>query len=235
MLRDGTAIEVSSFKVTGSFVMLTLPDGRQVAYDLADVDPASLAPPEAPTAPVGAATAAPTLGGLASGLALEERQGESTIRITDQDVEHIRPARSAAAEGTPAAEERGVPEGFTEGGGISLNNVEMVALEEGQWRVSGEVVNRTPQVARSVRMKLEVGGKSPVTIDFDVTSTLPPDERAVFEHVFRAEVEEGQSQPPARFRVLWMQDETRRQPAAPTFGGGPPVPDVVSRQEPVLD
>ncbi len=37
-LRDGTVITAESYRVTGSYVMLELADGRQVAYDVVDVD-----------------------------------------------------------------------------------------------------------------------------------------------------------------------------------------------------
>ncbi len=234
VLRDGTVIEVASHRVTGSHVWLTLPDGRQVAYDVADVDPASLAAP-APQPEAGATAPATTsLGGLASGLALEERSSTSSIRITDADVERVRPRGGAAAgaEDDGEAETAGLPEGYAEGAGVALNSVEMSPLEEGAWRVSGEVVNRSPQLARNVRIRLEVGGPTPRTVDFDVTASLPPDQRAVFEHSFPAELEAGESQPATRLRVIWLQDETRREPTFTRFGqGGPPIPDVVAPRE----
>ena len=33
-LRDGTVIEAASYTLTGSYLMLELPDGARVAYDL---------------------------------------------------------------------------------------------------------------------------------------------------------------------------------------------------------
>ena len=37
--RDGTVITADSYKVTGSYVMIVLADGSQVAFDVADVEP----------------------------------------------------------------------------------------------------------------------------------------------------------------------------------------------------
>jgi len=36
--KDGTVIAAESYRLTGSYVMLELADGRWVAYDVADVD-----------------------------------------------------------------------------------------------------------------------------------------------------------------------------------------------------
>ena len=50
-LRDGTVLEAASYTLTGSFLMLSLPDGRQFAYDVADVDLDSLETEQAESAP----------------------------------------------------------------------------------------------------------------------------------------------------------------------------------------
>ena len=65
--NDGTVISAESYRITGSYVMLKLADGRQVAYDVADVDLAALRTAEAAAAAgeadAGAGDSTETLGG----------------------------------------------------------------------------------------------------------------------------------------------------------------------------
>ena len=49
-MRDGTVITAESYRLTGSYIMLKLGDGRQVAYDVADVDLDALRAAEAAAA-----------------------------------------------------------------------------------------------------------------------------------------------------------------------------------------
>ena len=50
-LRDGTVISATSYRLTGSYIMLEMADGRHVAYDVADVDLDALRAAEAAAAP----------------------------------------------------------------------------------------------------------------------------------------------------------------------------------------
>ncbi len=56
-LKDGTIISADSYKLTGSYLMLQMPDGRHVAYDVADVDLDALRAAEAATSSMFAAAA----------------------------------------------------------------------------------------------------------------------------------------------------------------------------------
>ena len=58
-LKDGTIISADSYKLTGSYLMLQMPDGRHVAYDVADVDLDALHAAEAAAAPAEAEAEAP--------------------------------------------------------------------------------------------------------------------------------------------------------------------------------
>jgi hypothetical protein len=73
-MRDGTVITAESYRLTGSYIMLKLADGRQVAYDAADVDLDALRAAEAAEAgPQGeTAGAEQDTGTLSSGRTLKE-------------------------------------------------------------------------------------------------------------------------------------------------------------------
>ena len=96
-MRDGTVITAESYRLTGSYIMLTLEGGRQVAYDVADVDLDALRTAEAAAAGPGDAATGPeqAAGSLSGGRTLKNAatlgEDESTsLKITDRDVRHVR-------------------------------------------------------------------------------------------------------------------------------------------------
>jgi hypothetical protein len=233
--KDGTVIAAESYRLTGSYVMLELADGRQVAYDIADVDLDALRAAEAAAATADAVPeeSAATLSG---GRQLKDvstvgEGGAAGPTISDRDVRHVRGSgvRGGDEEGEEqAAAPGGIPEGFQEGGGVVLNGLRVTPLDEGRWHVEGEVINRTPNPVTNVRVQLETitsGGGEPWRGETSVTSYLGPDESGVFSHDFAAETPEGVVQPSVRASVIWMQEETRRVPNYTGTGG---VPDPSS-------
>jgi hypothetical protein len=245
-MRDGTVITAESYRLTGSYIMLKLGDGRQVAYDVADVDLDVLRAAEAAAAgpQEESAEADQGAGTLSGGRTLKDAAlvGEdegSGPRITDRDVKHVRGSGvRGEGEETESAEssEGGVPEGFQQGGGVVLNSIRVNPAGEGQWTIEGEVINRTPTAVNNVRVQLEaaaVGGGEPWRGEVAVTNTLGPDETGVFSHSFAGEAPAGRAHPDVRASVIWMRMETTRSPdwsRNQNWGGGPGDPGSLPLQ-----
>ncbi len=239
-MRDGTVITAESYRLTGSYIMLKLGDGRQVAYDVADVDLDVLRAAEAAAAgpQEESADADQGAGTLSGGRTLKDAAlvGEdegSGPKITDRDVKHVRGSgvRGDGEESESAeSSEGGVPEGFQQGGGVVLNSIRVNPAGEGQWTIEGEVINRTPTAVNNVRVQLEaaaVGGGEPWRGEVAVTNTLGPDETGVFSHSFASEAPAGRAHPDVRASVIWMRVETTRSPdwsRNQNWGGGPSDP-----------
>lgn len=230
--RDGTVISAESYRVTGSYVMLKLADGRQVAYDVADVDLVALRAAEAATATAeadpGDGGSAETLGG---GRSLKDAAaaGEDTeggLTISDRDVKHVRGSGVLGDDEEPqtSADTGAIPEGFEEGGGVVLNSINVTPAGEGSWQVQGEVINRSPTPVMNVRVKLETAGLpggEPWRSEVSVTSLLGPDESGTFTHQFKATAPQGRAHPDVRASVIWMSQTTERKPDYTRAGGVP--------------
>ncbi len=235
-LKDGTVISAESYKVTGSFVMVRLPNGSQVAYDVADVDVDALRADEAAMAALNGTQPEDEQGrtddAISSGRGLKSaddaaEETDSGLTITDRDVKHIRGSGVRGEEEQETADVAGPDAsgaGYQVGGGVVLNNITIDPAGEGRWQVSGEVINRNPQPVLNVLVKMEspaAAGGEPWSGQVQVSSQLGPDEKATFTHGFAAEVAEGKSQPELRATVMWMQQETRREPDYTKAGGVP--------------
>jgi len=233
-MRDGTVITAESYRLTGSYIMLKLADGRQVAYDVADVDLDALRAAEAAAAGPedDAAVADRNTGTLSGGRALKDvaSVGEddgSSLKITDRDVRHIRGSRvlgEGEEEDDAASAEGGVPEGYEQGGGVVLNSIRVNPAGEGRWTIEGEIINRTPTTVNNVRVQLEAaaaGGGEPWRGEVAVTNTLGPDETGVFSHGFAGERPPDRAHPDVRASVIWMRQETTRTPDYTRAGGVP--------------
>jgi len=233
-MRDGTVVTAESYRLTGSYIMLKLADGRQVAYDVADVDLDALRAAEAASAGSedDAAVADRNTGTLSGGRTLKDAAsvGEddgSNLKITDRDVRHIRGSRvlgEGEEEDDAASAEGGVPEGYEQGGGVVLNSIRVNPAGEGRWTIEGEIINRTPNTVNNVRVQLEAaaaGGGEPWRGEVAVTNTLGPDETGVFSHGFAGERPPGRTHPDVRASVIWMRQETTRTPDYTRAGGVP--------------
>ena len=235
-LRDGTVITATSYRLTGSYIMLEMADGRHVAYDVADVDLDALRAAEAAAGEEAGAAGAEDAGTLSAGRRLKDaasvgEDDSSSLKITDRDVRHIRGSGVLGEEEQGEDEtnaEGGVPEGYQQGGGVVLNSIRVNPAGEGQWTIEGEVINRTPQIVNNVRVQFEAavaGSDEPWRGETRVTSTLPPDEVGSFSHSFAGAAPEGRAHPDVRASVIWMRQETRRTPDFTRTGG---VPDQSS-------
>ena len=230
--KDGTVISAESYRITGSYVMLKLADGRQVAYDVADVDLAALRAAEAAAAPAetdsGDGGTAESLGG---GRALKDaaavgEDSEGGLTISDRDVKHVRGSGVLGEDEEPetSADTGEIPEGFEEGGSVVLNSINVTPAGEGSWQVEGEVINRSPTPVTNVRVKLETAGLpggEPWRGEVSVTSRLGPDESGTFVHQFKATVAQGRAHPDVRASVIWMSQTTERKPDYTKAGGVP--------------
>lgn len=235
-LRDGTVISATSYRLTGSYIMLEMPDGRHVAYDVADVDLDALRAAEAAAGEEAEVAGAEDAGTLSAGRSLKDaasvgEDDSSSLKITDRDVRHIRGSGVLGEEEQGEDEtdaEGGVPEGYQQGGGVVLNSIRVNPAGEGQWTIEGEVINRTPQIVNNVRVQFEAavaGSDEPWRGETRVTSMLPPDEVGTFSHSFAGAAPEGRAHPDVRASVIWMRQETRRTPDFTRTGG---VPDSSS-------
>lgn len=235
-MRDGTVVAADSYKVTGSYVMIVLADGSQVAFDVADVDLAALREAEAAAAAASGDEPAPEAEAqssdtISSGRSLKHAGAAADdaadgLAITDRDVKHMRGSGVRGEDEQQEADASGTetgPEGdYQVGGSVVLNNVRVEPAGEGRWQIQGEVVNRSPRPVLNVTVKLEtLGGGEPWSGEVRAAGVLGPDEKAAFTHSFMAEVPEGKAQPSIRASVLWMQEESRREPDYTKAGGVP--------------
>ena len=241
-MRDGTVIEAESYRVTGSYIMIKLASGGQVAYDVADVDLQALRAAEAAAAEPaseGAPDAPPAGDALVGNRSLKDAasvgQEQSTSpSITDRDVRHVRgsgvqgDAESADGTASGAGE---TPPGFQQGGGVVLNSLRVTPSGEGAWVIDGEVVNRLTEPVTSVRVKLEAstGSGEPWQGEVALSGSLGPNETGIFQRTFRTEAGAGGAQPNVRANVIWMQQTTRREPDY-TKAGGVPHPSNLPQQ-----
>lgn len=218
--RDGSVVDAASYTVTGSYVMVEMPGGGRVAYDVADIDLEALRRAEAAAIePEEAAGEAATVLGQSVNLAMPEDGSSGGLTITDQHVKHVRGSGIAgpedATEEEPAAAAGAVPEGFEEGGRVVLNNLSVDALDDGQWEVRGEIVNRASDVVFDVRANLQgsVPDGEPWTASVPVAAQLAPDSKGEFRHTFPPPegVAEGW-RPQVRVNIIWKQGETRLEP-----------------------
>jgi hypothetical protein len=230
-LHDGTVIEASSYTLTGSYLMLELPDGSRVAYDVTDVDLDALHQQQAATP-----EKAPQeeTASLSQGRRLETPPANLGAAggpaITDQDVKHVRGSAAAVAE--EGAEEQespasGPPEGYQQGGSVVINNLQVTAQGEDRWLVEGEVINRSSDPVTNVRVQLQTiaaEGDTPWRGQANVAAMLPPNGKGVFSQGFQAAVAEGKVQPDVRASVIWMQEERRAGPDRPPAAQSVPRP-----------
>jgi hypothetical protein len=233
-MRDGTVITAESYRLTGSYIMLKLANGSQVAYDAADVDLDALRAAEAAAAGPQAETgdAEQDTGKLSGGRTLKDAAsvGEddgSSLKISDRDVRHVRGSGvqgdGEEAEGPPTSD-GGVPEGYEQDGQVVLNGLDVTSAGEGRWTVNGKITNRTPNTVNNVRVRLQAaiaGAEEPWTGEVAVTNSLAPDQSGDFSHSFAGEAPPGMAHPNVRASVIWMRQETTRTPDYTKAGGVP--------------
>lgn len=221
--RDGSIVDAVSYTVTGSYIMLEMAGGANVAYDIADIDLEALRDAEAAAAGPALEKAEPESAALGRAGALRVPDAEPAvsggITITDQHVKHVRGSGIAGpedeSETAPAQEDSATPDGYQEGGGVLLDKVNAIPLDGGQWQVRGEVVNRTKGTVLDVRANLQAAMPEgePWSATVAVSGALAPDEKATFAHTFSAPDGAGEGwSPQVQVGVVWMKDESRLEP-----------------------
>ncbi len=218
-MRNGTVIQADGYTLTGSYIMLSLPNGQNLAYDVADVDVDALRAAEAAAEAAAAEAMAPEAESASpeipgSRTLVIPPEGEETggISITDQDVRRYRPEAYGdgdedEADGEGGRTPSGPPPGYQEGGGVVLSNLRVTGLGEGRWLVEGDVINRSPNPVTNIRVQLQTiatGDGSPWNAEVPVTNALAPDETGVFSREFSAAQPEGKTHPDIRAAVYWM-------------------------------
>lgn len=239
-MRDGSTVTAAGYEVTASYVLIRFADGRQVAYDPADVDVEALRATEAAT---GSADVPPPAGGpkslrdLAAGRSLDLEPAESAApTISDHDVAHVdaRGERVTTEEERREQERTGTPEGYREGGRVQLGRWEVVPLGEGRWQVEGEVVNRSQDPALDVKVRITVpqpGSEARIST-VPVASVLGPDQTGSFSQAFTLPESGDQKRPEGlEISVFWMQEKgTVREEHRRPVPNAPPPPPGQERQ-----
>ncbi|MEE4273162.1 MAG: hypothetical protein V2I67_15925 [Thermoanaerobaculales bacterium] len=218
--KDGSVVEAVGYTVTGSYLMLDMPDGSKVAYDVGDIDLEALRAAEAVVEEKAAPSQEPATLGRAGSLALPDETETGGIAITDQHVKHVRGSGIAGPEDEtekePPVDAGGVPEGFQEGGGVLTNNLKVAPQGDGQWLVTGEVINRTsaPVMDVQANLSIRVPDGDAITASVAVSGLLGPDEKAAFSHGFSAPADAGDGWTPSvGVNVVYMSSETKLEPA----------------------
>lgn len=220
-LKNGTTLNASSYRITGSYLMATLANGQRVAYGVADVDLEALQRAEAATEAPAEIAAQPEARppSIMDARAAEDRP-RSVVTITDGDVAPARPdVEASAADDAGAA--AGPPPGYTEGSGLVINRLRVDQVDDGIWDVRGVIVNRGSEPARDVRVQIDVtdaAGEALASPTLELSPELVVGESASFSHHV-----ETPERPTAKIRVFWLR--TAQAPeGARTEGGGGPAP-----------
>jgi hypothetical protein len=230
--RDGSVVQAESYRLTGSYILVTRADGRQVAYNAADVDLEALKAAEADAA---SAQAIPEDGAepkdglgrrgkFTQAVAAEDRE-RAEVSITDQDVEHV--GETAADEiGKGPVEPDTIPDEFVPGGTMILVQnfkIEPLDAEAGQYRVTGEVVHRGQNQALNVGALLESNsGFSPWAKRFKIADYVDSGETVAFTHDFTLELREGVDAPQVKIRTFYQVEVPESGSASAPRRGGPP-------------
>ena len=151
-------------------------------------------------------------------------------------MEHVRRLRGddEAEGGEEEQLDEGPPPGYEQGGGVVLNNLRVTGQGEDRWLVEGDVINRTPRPVINVRVQLQTvagAGESPWSGEVPVTTSLPPDETAVFSHSFTATKPEDKLHPDVRASVIWMQTTPAQTKVPPASLSGPQAPGPIPTPE----
>jgi hypothetical protein len=217
-LRDGTVLEATSVRITGSYVMLELADGRRVAYDVIDVDvEALLSGGDQETEDDSIKDSKER---LSTGRSLKSadnvgKQAASGLTITDREVRHT---RGSGVRGDDELSEEPIitefgelPEGYQQGGQVLVNRVEVHPTDGGQWEVTGEVVNRNSDPVYNISVRLQTmptPGEEAWRFEGRIANYLEPGEKVAFDQVFSALKPAERTHPDVRATVIWMERET---------------------------
>jgi hypothetical protein len=213
ILNDGAVIVADSYEVVGGYVMIQLPGGGQLAYATEDVDleatRAAEGGPEEPATEPARPREPASLAEAVSGM--PSPSGQSTLRITDADVGHVDTRTGQPASGGESGGEEGAgPEpGSQVDGDVQAVRLNLREIRDGQYRLSGGVVNRYDFPVRNVYLEValtSVGGEDLGQRRIDVADLLEPGVSESFEVMLESAV-----RPRWSVQVFWTQEQ---QPAA---------------------
>ena len=218
-LKNGKMLDASSYKITGSYLMVTLANGQRIAYDIADVDLEALRRAETAAAtPPEAAPPEARLPSIMDARAADDRP-QSVVTISDKDVARA-PSDDASEGADQGAAASGPPSGFTEGGGLVVDSLRVEKVDEGIWDVRGVVANRSTAPARDVRVQITItnaAGEVLASPTLELTPELAVGETVSFSHHV-----ETPEQPAVKIRTYWLQSTpVAAQPAARGEGTAP--------------
>jgi hypothetical protein len=227
--KNGEVVEAASYSLTGSYLIVTRPDGSRVAYDVADVDLEALRAGEATAPAAEAPPPEPRPGSILDAVAPADRP-QASVAITDQDVARAAPEPDEVQASSSTEEAGGgPPPGYTEGQGVVIEGIRIEPVDEGMWDIRGRVANRTPTSVDDVRIQLELfaGSDEPLgSPTIELASTLAVGDGVTFSHHV-----EASKRPTVRARVFWLQPATDEAPArAPGGARGAAPPDTGSEE-----
>jgi hypothetical protein len=99
---------------------------------------------------------------------------------------------------------------------------------ENRWLVEGEIVNRRPTAVLDVRVDLRTeaaAGASPWTGSVSVTNMIEPNQKATFEHTFKADKPRDKPHPDVRASVIWTEHGEPSPTPPPAAQAAPNVPE----------
>ncbi|MCP4897243.1 MAG: hypothetical protein GY906_09765 [bacterium] len=211
-LRDGSVVQVESYKVIDGYVLIKFGDGGQVAYATADIDMQALrqaemaareADPQNEAGEKKPGRSSKSILGAVS----EQQDSTSGVLITDQDVEHIRQP-DVAAEGEETEEEGEEAEEEPVGAGaVVVQDVFMEPAEDG-WIMRGEVFNGSKVGVQDIQVEIvsRVGDEVIDSSRIKVAAFLQPGKGRTFAH----KVAGAEQRPQAIIRAFWMEPSTER-------------------------
>jgi len=173
VLVGGKRLDVASYTIGGSYVVVEYANGRRESYPLSVVDlgatreAAGAKPTPAAVQPEGPHS--PFLGAKSSG-------GTGGVVVTDADVQHLEPTPEGGA--GEEAKEAGPDESATQ---VTLVSYEKKKVGEGEWDIVATLANqgKTPVHGVSAMMRvLDDQGKPVATGSGSVPGTIEPGKQA---------------------------------------------------------
>jgi hypothetical protein len=174
VLNGGKRLDVASYTINGSYVVVQYANGRRESYptSVVDLKATKEASGEKP------ASAGPAAAGPHSPfLAARSAAGGGTVVVTDADVKHIEPA----VEGEQ--QEEGKEEGTAATGSqVTLVSYEKKQVGDGQWEIAATVINQgktTVEGVNAVMRVLDDAGKPVATGSGSLAGKLDPGKQGV--------------------------------------------------------
>jgi hypothetical protein len=175
VLTGGKRLEVASYTINGSYVVVQYANGRRESYptSVVDLQATKEASGEKP------ASAGPAAAGPHSPfLAARSAAGGGAVVVTDADVKHIEPPIEGEQQ-EEGKEEAGAP---ATGSQVTLVSYEKKQVGDGQWEIAATVINQgktTVQGVSAVMRVLDDAGKPVATGSGSLAGRLEPGKQGV--------------------------------------------------------